>query len=342
MANAVLRKFAALKPADESRVRRERYTDLLDELPALDGSAIVLAEPVMPEHELERLGLATSHPRDLLTHWLKDAPMREVRRLAMHSMCRPPVILNTAYLASPMPEGPLTAPHSVPGHHVFVGTGAELHALLSTRADLWVQDPASALAVQGVADLRPGLVLDLCAGHGTKTRQLARTFRDAKVVATDVDEHRFRSLQKAFADDPQVSVVEPHKVRERFTAKADLVLLDVPCSNTGVLARRPEAKLRFSGESLLSLLGVQKQIIADALPLLSEGGAGSNGAGPTARGRILYSTCSLEPKENAQQVAWADRWHKLGVSRERRHAPAGGPGEPPHAYCDGSFAALLG
>lgn len=344
--NAVLRKVALLKVEGDA-ARREKYTDQRDELPNADGSALVLAEACLPEIDLGRLAVATSHPIGLLRHWLNaGAPVREVRRLAMHALVRPPVILNTNFIRAPLPpalEHPLV-PHALPGHHVYTGSGETLAQLLSIRTDLWVQDPASALAVQSVAHLRPSLILDLCAGQGTKTRQLAATFPNAKVIATDVDDTRFGRLQRAFAGSAQVSILSARAIREKCAGLADLILLDVPCSNTGVLARRPEARYRFDPEHLKSLQETQKQIIADSLLLLRPASAhGASAHHPAAaRGKILYSTCSLEVEENQKQAAWADKWHQLGVSRERRHLPEGEPGDPAHRYCDGSFAALLG
>lgn len=334
MANAVLRKLTQFRIEDPAAARRPRLTDQRDELPTHDGGAIVLAQAVLPEDEVLRLSIGTSHPVALLRHWMKGLSLREVRSLAMHGLCHPPTVLNTAYVAEPLADERLTA-HSVPGHHVFTGSSAQLRALLDARRDVWVQDAASALAVQSVSDLRPSLVLDLCAGQGTKTRQLAATFPNAKIIATDIDDGRFDTLKAAFTGSEQVQVMPPKRLREQMIGKADLILLDVPCSNTGVLARRPEARYRFSEESLKSLVSVQKQIIADALPMLRDFGS------PKA-GKVLYSTCSLEPEENAQQTAWADKWHKFGVTRVHRRLPSGQPGDAATIYGDGSFAGLLG
>jgi 16S rRNA (cytosine967-C5)-methyltransferase len=331
LANAVLRKVAAFRAPDESR-KRERFMGERDELPAPDGSALVLAEACLPENELDRLSIATGHPRALLDHWLAQRPIHEVKRLAMHGVADPPIILNTAYATSPLPSGAALAPHEAPGHHIFARGAADLGVLLRDRRDVWVQDPASALPVQSIGNLRPNVILDLCAGQGTKTRQLAATFPNAEIVATDVDERRFEALVETFRGSEQVSVLPPRAIREQFHAKADLILLDVPCSNTGVLARRPEARYRFGAETLKSLVSVQKQIIADSILLLRE----------APRGKILYSTCSLETEENREQAAWADRWHRLGISREHAHLPRGGPGEPATNYTDGSYSVLLG
>lgn len=330
MTNAVLRKLAAFRPMDESR-RREKFSGGRDEVVAPDGSGIILAQACLPEDEIDRLAIATSHPRALLDHWLRSHPLHEVRRLALHGVVHPPAIINTAHAQRPV-EG--MAAHDVPGHHVFTGSATALRGLLRDRSDVWVQDPASSAAIQSNADLKPEIILDLCAGQGTKTRQLAATFPNAQIVATDVDEERFAALTAAFKGSAQVTVLPMKKLRAEFHAKGDLILLDVPCSNTGVLARRPEARYRFSADSLKSLTDVQKQIIADSILLLHDS--------PARRGKILYSTCSLETEEDHSQAVWADKWHRLGISRERTVVPRGGPGEPPTGYSDGSFAALLG
>jgi 16S rRNA (cytosine967-C5)-methyltransferase len=331
LANAVLRKVAAFRPSDTDR-RRDRYAAGRDELPAADGSAIVLSQPVLPEDDLERLSIATSHPRPLLDQWLKKRQLADVRRLALHGMVDPPTILNASHARSGLLPASSLSPHEAPGHFVLARREHGLSALLLEHRDIWVQDPASSLAIERIADLRPRIILDLCAGQGTKTRQLAATFPEAQIAATDVDQHRFQSLAATFQGSSQVSVLTRKQITETYHGKADLVLLDVPCSNTGVLARRPEAKYRFSAESLKGLVGIQKQIIADSILLLRN----------TPRGRILYSTCSLEPEENHDQAAWTDHWHRLGISREHMTLPQGQPGESPAAYHDGSYSALLG
>lgn len=328
MTNAVLRRVGALvAPGDASR--RPRWNDGRDELPLGDGSALALAEPVLPEDPLARLAVATSHPIDLLRGLSRSMALRDVRRAALHGLVSPPVILNTAYAAAPLPAE--AVPHAAPGHHVFTGPYAALRAVLDARRDLWVQDPASSLAVESVADLKPSLVIDACAGLGTKTRQLAAAFPEAEIVATDVDLPRRRTLERVFAGHPRVRIIEHAALIDR-AGMADLVLLDVPCSNTGVLARRVEARYRFSPERTGELISAQRQIIADALRLLKTG---------RERGRILYSTCSLDPRENEEQARWAVRWHSFSVSRENRRLPEGVPGEGAEKYSDGSYAVLL-
>ncbi|HYE03342.1 MAG TPA: transcription antitermination factor NusB, partial [Phycisphaerales bacterium] len=330
LVNAVLRRIVELRAAAGTD-SRPTYTGDRDELPRSDGTAVVLAGPVLPEAEEDRLAIATSHPRALIDAWSLALGPAAARRLALHSLARPPNILNTAHARGPLPDALLT-PHSIPGHHVFTGSHAELVSLLASRPDVWVQDPASSLAVRSVSGREPALVLDMCAGQGTKTRQLAATFPRARIVATDQDPGRFETLQRVFATEPRVRVLPLPELREHILEQADLILLDVPCSNTAVLARRPEARYRFDTAHLDGLAEIQRQIIADSIPYLS--------VGPRRIG-ILYSTCSLHPSENDAQAAWAARWHRLTPRGPRLHLPQGGPGEPDHQYTDGSFSVLL-
>lgn len=313
--------------------KRAKWIAGRNEVPSEDGGAIGFKRDVLPPDPMQALAIATSHGIELLRHWSKQFKTQEVRRLAQHGLVRPPIILNTAFAASPLPEEHVKAHNSV-GHHVWTGTHEALVEMLASRSDVWVQDPASSLAVSSVADLSPGLVIDACAGMGTKTRQLAATFPNARVITTDIDLPRLAALKDAFAGHPRVEVVEYAKLKE-FVGQADLVLLDVPCSNTGVLARRIEARYRFERNRTEKLISMQKQIVADSIPLLKAGGSGQQ------RGAILYSTCSLDPAENNEQVRWAAKWHMFKVQREHQHLPQGGPGEAAEAYTDGSYAALL-
>ncbi len=328
-------------PTDE-RGRRERWTDRRDEIPLADGTALALRAQVLPADADRRLSIATSHPLELIRSWLKSIDRREVRQIALHGIAAPSTVVNTANAAAELPIGPgAFIEHAAPGHHVWTGPYEALADLMRSRNDIWVQDPASSLAVQSVEDMKPAVVLDMCAGLGTKTRQLAAAFPEAKIIATDKDRGRFEKLKALFAGHPRVQVVEWPKegssgLTLAFAGAVDMVLLDVPCSNSGVLARRLEARYRFDAKRTEELAAIQRQLIADSIPLLRRG-PGSMPGGSA----IVYSTCSLDPQENEEQARWAARWHGMEIARERRRTPEGGPGEPPERYSDGSYAVVL-
>lgn len=176
-------------------------------------------------------------------------------------------------------------------------------------------------AVESTREFKPNLILDYCAGQGTKTRQLALMHPNATIIATDTHTGRRTALRTATTGMPNVRVVEPQQAGEQTY---DLILLDVPCSNTGVLARRPEARYRYTQQSVGDLVQLQRQIIQQVLPWLGDAGL------------LLYSTCSIEPSENHNQIK---RLVKQGAVclHEHQHWPQGSA----DTYTDASYHALL-
>lgn len=327
--NAVLRRLSRLRAgAPDAREHRPTWSARRDEIPLADGRGLALADDALPESPIERIAIATSHPVSLLQSWAARWPRDVVQRLAWHSLAHAPTILNTAHAQAD--RGPPTLPpHDLPGHHVFDGDRAALLALLHDRPDVWVQDPASSGVVAACADRAPSLIVDVCAGTGTKTRQLAATFPHAQILATDIDPGRLASLSAMFKGHPRVRIAPRNRMQSIVAGKADLVLLDVPCSNTGVLARRIEAKYRAAPEQIQRLAGIQRQIFADALLLRAPGGA------------FAYATCSIEPEENQAHARWAAAWHSLRLVDSRQILPQGDPGGPARAYHDGSAWMIL-
>ncbi len=323
LVNAVLRGISRLVGE-----RIDAWDDRLDAIPLSDGSARELKETVLPEDALDRVGVATGVPTSLLQRWGARVGTEAAHALALHTLCDPPLVLNTAF-ADGAGEIPGLEAHELDGYSVFTGQRRGLGELLSSRSDLWVQDAGSGQAMGIARDLTPGLIVDLCAGKGTKTRQLAAMFPEAYILATDVDPGRFAALTRTFAGSERVRCVGIETLGREAFGRADLVVLDVPCSNTGVLPRRGEAKYRVSKTQQDRLMGVQRQIMADSIPMLAPGG------------RMLYSTCSLEPEENEAMVLHLGQ-QGFTAQAEVRTEPAGLPGEPGRVYRDGGFAALFG
>jgi 16S rRNA (cytosine967-C5)-methyltransferase len=320
--NAVLHRVADLRRGrleDGGRPPLPR-----NDLPLHDGRVLRLEEPVFAEDPLGRLGQQTSHPPGLLSRWVQRYGLDEAAGLAHHDLIHPPIILTG------VPAGPGSGlvGHDEPGFAILEGGQADLVALLGRHPRARVQDPASAAAVRATAELAPDLIIEVCAGRGTKTRQLAEVHPKARIVASDNSPSRLAALRELFGGQDHVLVVEPGGLLE-YAGRADLVVVDPPCTNTAVLARRVEAKYRFDPQSLRQLEDLQRQITADALRLL----AGS--------GHLLYSTCSLEPEENEQQIEWVQRWHRLRPQCRVGRPPQGVPGDPPSRYRDGCFFGLL-
>lgn len=141
----------------------------------------------------------------------------------------------------------------------------------------------------------PKRIWDCCAAPGGKTMVLAARHPNAKLLVTDVSGRRLRAMQaRLLREMPEAKV----RTLESDAAKLaesegefDLVLCDVPCSGTGTLARNPEIKLRLEPAELSRQAKRQREILTAALKRLAPGG------------RLVYSTCSLEPEENEAVVA---------------------------------------
>lgn len=327
LVNAVLRGVAALRaerlagPAAGARATIPGP----DHLPLADGRRWRLNEPIFGSDPLPRLAGQTSHPLSLLESWTSSFGMDAAVKLALHDLVHPPIII-AGYDGDRPPAG--LSPHASPGFALFEGDREALEAVLAGNQALRVQDPAAAAPVRATAGLLPDLIVELCAGRGTKTRQLAAVHPQARIFATDGKPAKLAELARAFDSHDRVRVVKSDELME-LAGQADLVVADVPCSNTAVLARRVEARYRFDPAALTALGDLQKQILADAMRWLGPGG------------HLLYSTCSLEPAENQHQIDWIQRWHRLRAVESALLLPRGEPGEPADRYSDGGFFALL-
>lgn len=298
LVNAVLRRVAS----DISRIDLDTpWTPAADRLPYEQGS-ILLSGDLLPKPDKMDLYLsvATSHPRPLVRRWL-DSHGDEAIAMCAHGACEPPVFV--------IEDGNATR-----------WQGDDLVRYLAEHPGARVQDPTAALAVEATRGLSPRKVLDYCAGRGTKTRQVATLHGDAEVVATDVNDERLSQLR----DVPDNVRAVP--MDDLVDTDFDLVMLDVPCTNTGTLARRLEARYRFSQSTLDQLVNLQRAIVDVAPSMMTPGGY------------LLYSTCSIEVEENRKQAARAADICAGPIAAEQLTLP-GGRGD---AYHDGGYFALIG
>ncbi len=159
---------------------------------------------------------------------------------------------------------------------------------------IYLQDEASQL-VAHLLSIRPGdRVLDVCAAPGSKTTHLAALAPQALIVAGDLHAHRLRTLNE-IANQQDVHNITPVACdatqRLPFAgAWFDRVLVDAPCSGTGTLRRNPEIRWRLAAADIDELSKKQTRILVNA------------SAAVRAGGRLVYSTCSVEPEENEQVV----------------------------------------
>jgi 16S rRNA (cytosine967-C5)-methyltransferase len=257
--------------------------------------------------------IALSHPRDLFRRLATLLGNDQALAFCRHDNTEPPMILrlykgaDTASLlqewqklrdASKTKELPGIqpvefVPHEQPGMFVVRNTrGTKILAHWAKLGLAQVQDPTAAAVVKKM-QISPGMrVLDCCAGFGTKTLQIQEQ-TTGEVVAFDPSQPRMSRLRQLL-DDRQITNVrlverlELSEATEQIHSQFDRILADVPCSNTGVLVRRPEARYYLS--NLDCLTKIQRRILDEAIPLLANGGI------------LVYSTCSILPEENELQL----------------------------------------
>jgi 16S rRNA (cytosine967-C5)-methyltransferase len=158
-----------------------------------------------------------------------------------------------------------------------------------------VQDEAS-LLVGHLAAPPPGArVVDLCSAPGTKSTHLAELMGDrGLVVAVDVHEARLRLVAASARRLGLRSVVplcaDGRRVGQWLRESVEVMVVDAPCSGTGTLRRRPDARWRKQPEQIAELAALQGQLLQAAAPVVRPGGV------------LIYSTCSLEPEENEEVI----------------------------------------
>ncbi|MBA2480822.1 MAG: hypothetical protein H0V44_09175 [Planctomycetes bacterium] len=169
-----------------------------------------------------------------------------------------------------------------------------------------VQDAAQGDVVR-MSGARPGdLVLDCCSAPGGKAVALAD--RGCRVIAADLSIVKLRSMRE-----PAIRLAQDGCAPALAAGAFDVVLVDAPCSNSGVIARRPEARWRYEPKQIASLERLQGALLRAGAALVAPGG------------RLVYSTCSLVPRENQaiahrlvgwrllmEQLSWPDAWRGGG------------------------------
>lgn len=258
-----------------------------------------------------RIAVAHSHPTWLVERWL--AQFGEERTLALLGANNRPARLACA-LTDPALRKEIAADLEKSGLRVEPGallkdafsvSGGSVVGTQSFRQGLIsVQDEASQ-AIPLLLDARPGnRVLDLCAAPGGKTAPLARAVGiTGLVIAADRHAHRLHAMRAQFErlhlDRIRIVGLDAERPPLPLAPKFDRILVDAPCSGTGTLARHPEIRWRLGPNQLSEFHRLQVAILLSAMEVLAPGG------------RLVYSTCSLEPEENESVVAAALSRSKL-------------------------------
>lgn len=194
------------------------------------------------------------------------------------------------------------------------------------QGNFFVQDFSAGRAAVRLAPQAGQRVWDVCSAPGGKTCHLAAIMgNQGEILATDIRSDRLEIVQEN-AQRLGAQIIRTQLVDEEGfrlpSGPFDAILVDVPCSNTGVLGKRPEARWRITPDGIESLTDIQANLLGRALERLAP------------RGRLVYSTCSIEPGENQEIVRKVmTHFPKVRLVEEQQFLP----GEPG----DGAYQALL-
>lgn len=279
--------------------------------------------------------LHLSHPRQVFRKVAGLLGDDAALAFCRHSQAEPPTIIRSTDIDAALAVAPAEVkPHETPGLYVVRNGQRATFAAWANAGVAQVQDPTSAAVVPGL-QIKSGMrVLDRCCGAGTKTLQLADAVGpDGHVVAMDRSEERIERLRSVLKarDISHVSAQAGQSLQDLDSdgsnAPFDLMLVDAPCSNSGVLARRPEARFAQGLRTMGSLSQLQRFIVGDSVEHVKLGGL------------LVYSTCSVWPEENEELIkSLLAGSNQFELSTQGTTWPASSSDE---TYQDGGFTAVL-
>lgn len=304
---------------------------------------VVYGEFPDPEAEpVEFLAAWGSHPRWLIERWINNFGLDEARALVAANNRRPNLYLRAVGITAteaadrlaaegistePVPDAPSALRLLTPG-----ALGVALHT-----APVIVQDPAAGLVVDYAAVPEGARIVDLAAAPGGKAIGLAEGA--GYLIAADIGIRRLERIRENLdrIGGLPVGLVAADARRPPFRP-VDVVLADLPCTGTGTLRRHPDGRWRIGPADLESLVDLQREILKAAAEVVRPGGL------------LIYSTCSLEPEENEEQVdAFLDEHPEFSlepppagmVAPELLDAEGRLAVRPQTTGLDGAFAARL-
>lgn len=260
--------------------------------------------PDKGENVVLNLAVHSAHPQWMVKRYVDRFGVEETEQLLNANNQRPHITLrvNSLHASVEQVEAELDEAEikhersPVHDNSILITSLRDVRNLpLFTDGHVTVQDASASLAVR-LANPKPGmLVYDLCAAPGGKAVFTAELMQNkGRIVALEIYESKL-SLIADNAKRAGVTIVEPtHGDARDFKpdAQADLVLVDAPCTGMGTLSKKPDIKWRRGIDDVRKMALRQKEILTHAATLVAEGGA------------LVYSTCTIEPEENQQVVAW--------------------------------------
>ena len=258
----------------------------------------------LPPNLPQRLAIEFSHPQWLVARYLKNLGEAETEALLRANNARAPLSLRANTLRTSRAQLLKRWPAARAGHlspdAILLDGGDPTRLDGWDDGDFFAQDEAAQLVAHYAAPREGDFVIDLAGAPGGKSTGCAQLMENqGRIVSVDIAPGRLKLVRENAAR-LGITIIETRAGDARNLppglAGADLVLLDAPCLGTGTLRRRPDAKWRKTPESLAELVALQRELLDAAAKCVGPGGA------------LIYSTCSLENEENAEQArAFSER-----------------------------------
>jgi 16S rRNA (cytosine967-C5)-methyltransferase len=262
----------------------------------LDREHESLSLPVLTEM-VSALSLSGSHPRWLVARWVERYGADQTRKLLDANNREAPLIARPYHVVREQLEAML----ETAGVHVdeapLVRDSIVLSSPVSSLTELGafrqglfhLQDPASTLVAQYACVPTGAVVADVCAAPGGKSIELSRAA--SVVFASDSSFARLgRIIENAHRLEIPSLMPYVADARQPAIRPVDLVLVDAPCTGTGTFRRHPDARWRLKISDIAVMSAIQRSILRSAASIVRPGGL------------LVYSTCSLEPEENDEQI----------------------------------------
>lgn len=286
-------------------------------------------DALLQDGSAQRAGIRYSHPDWLLDRWTNQFGADHAESLAAWDQQPSPIYIRVNRLHPEAPDSSALADlQPAPGPGFFKVEQPPRDWLAQGKC--YVQDPSTALACELLAPRPNESVLDACAAPGGKTALLAQLMENTgRITACDSVPRRLTRLQENLR---RLRVANARVMQHDWlgstsppwgTLRFDRILLDAPCSNTGVMRRRVDVRWRLQPAAFAELAMLQTRMLSAMLPALKPGGS------------LVYSTCSLDTEENEQVIESFLRQHPELRCVEMKHSL------PWRDGVDGAFAALL-
>ena len=251
-----------------------------------------------------RLAIKTSHPLWLINLWWKQYGEERTKQMAVANNERPLVAIRVNTTKTTREELRKTLENEgiqcedgrLSPDALIILKGNSLKTAAFKKGLFYIQDEASMLVAR-ILDPQPhGKILDACSAPGGKATHVAQLLKQTGTVyAHDLYEHKIKLIednaQRLGLTNIVISLQDAKKLDQCYQAESfDGILVDAPCSGLGILRRHPEAKITKKPEDLDAVTTIGRQILTTVAPLVKKGGA------------IVYSTCTVNLKENDKQV----------------------------------------